>query len=225
MGLDQTLQRLCESGESIRDSHFKNPGIFSNALLLEPETTLLIRDANEDESIFYKNKSIDEFDRELLDSEPSNGDADIAEHKKGLLNFDQASTDPFIAMNQYLQLVSKKKDLLTDPDITMEQAVNILHERLMVGTELYTTPEISEKTSNLITKANELIGEIKNYETSISLQQEKLNKFNNNLNDRDLGLSDTRNPSASNNGANAKDLILIEEKEIEDLEKQISELQ
>ncbi|GMF62293.1 unnamed protein product [[Candida] boidinii] len=107
----------------------------------------------------------------------------------------------------------------------MEQAVNILHERLMVGTELYTTPEISEKTSNLITKANELIGEIKNYETSISLQQEKLNKFNNNLNDRDLGLSDTRNPSASNNGANAKDLILIEEKEIEDLEKQISELQ
>ncbi|OWB59586.1 hypothetical protein B5S32_g8 [[Candida] boidinii] len=225
MGLDQTLQRLCESGESIRDSHFKNPGIFSNALLLEPETTLLIRDANEDESIFYKNKSIDEFDRELLDSEPSNGDADIAEHKKGLLNFDQASTDPFIAMNQYLQLVSKKKDLLTDPDITMEQAVNILHERLMVGTELYTTPEISEKTSNLITKANELIGEIKNYETSILLQQEKLNKFNNNLNDRDLGLSDTRNPSASNNGANAKDLILIEEKEIEDLEKQISELQ
>ncbi|GME87626.1 unnamed protein product [[Candida] boidinii] len=225
MGLDQTLQRLCESGESIRDSHFKNPGIFSNALLLEPETTLLIRDANEDESIFYKNKSIDEFDRELLDSEPSNGDADIAEHKKGLLNFDQASTDPFIAMNQYLQLVSKKKDLLTDPDITMEQAVNILHERLMVGTELYTTPEISEKTSNLITKANELIGEIKNYETSISLQQEKLNKFNNNLNDRDLGLSDTRNPSAPNNGANAKDLILIEEKEIEDLEKQISELQ
>ncbi|GME68823.1 hypothetical protein B5S28_g3349 [[Candida] boidinii] len=225
MGLDQTLQRLCESGESIKDSHFKNPGIFSNALLLEPETTLLIRDANEDESIFYKNKSIDEFDRELLDSEPSNGDADIAEHKKGLLNFDQASTDPFIAMNQYLQLVSKKKDLLTDPDITMEQAVNILHERLMVGTELYTTPEISEKTSNLITKANELIGEIKNYETSISLQQEKLNKFNNNLNDRDLGLSDTRNPSASNNGANAKDLILIEEKEIEDLEKQISELQ
>lgn len=225
MGLDQTLQRLCESGESIKDSHFKNPGIFSNALLLEPETTLLIRDANEDESIFYKNKSIDEFDRELLDSEPSNGDADIAEHKKGLLNFDQASTDPFIAMNQYLQLVSKKKDLLTDPDITMEQAVNILHERLMVGTELYTTPEISEKTSNLITKANELIGEIKNYETSISLQQEKLNKFNNNLNDRDLGLSDTRNPSASNNGANANDLILIEEKEIEDLEKQISELQ
>lgn len=224
MGLDQTLQRLCESGESIRDSHFKNPEIFSNALLLEPETTLLIRDANEDESIFYKNKSIDEFDRELLDSEPSNGDADIAEHKKSLLNFDQASTDPFIAMIQYLQLVSKNKDLLTDPDITMEQTVNILHERLMVGTELYTTPEISEKASNLITKANELIGEIKNYETSISLQQEKLNKFNNNLNDRDLGLSDTRNPSASNNGANAKDLILIEEKEIQDLEKQISEL-
>lgn len=225
MGLDQTLQRLCESGESIRDSHFKNPGIFSNALLLEPETTLLIRDANEDESIFYKNKSTDEFDLELLDSEPSNGDADIAEHKKGPLNFDQASTDPFIAMNQYLQLVGKNKDFLTDPDITMEQAVNILHERLMIGTQLYTTPEISENTSRLLTKANELILEIKEYETSISLQQEKLNKFNNNLNDRDSGVAETRNPSVSNSEANAKDLILREEKEIEDLERQISELQ
>ncbi|GME83012.1 unnamed protein product [[Candida] boidinii] len=107
----------------------------------------------------------------------------------------------------------------------MEQAVNILHERLMIGTQLYTTPEISENASRLLTKANELILEIKEYETSISLQQEKLNKFNNNLNDRDSGVAETRNPSVSNSEANAKDLILREEKEIEDLERQISELQ
>jgi hypothetical protein len=64
--MDYHLRKIAESGDSIRSLYFSRPGIFSNAVILKPEITSLIQDAEYRENLLFSSDGNVRFNRVVV---------------------------------------------------------------------------------------------------------------------------------------------------------------
>lgn len=67
--MDYHLRKIAESADSIDSLYFSRPGIFSNAVILKPEITSLIQDAEYRENLLFSSDGNVHFNRVVVPDE------------------------------------------------------------------------------------------------------------------------------------------------------------
>ncbi|GME76480.1 unnamed protein product [Ambrosiozyma monospora] len=130
------LREIDEVNRNIRETEFKKTNTFTNAIVNNLDTTQLLRDAQNDEVVFFKGRTIQEIDNEELESD-SGATADNGTSGGKY----EPAKDPTIELAQIIDLpledvIEVERPLNNTPEQDLEY-LERLHTRLSHFGKLY----------------------------------------------------------------------------------------
>lgn len=235
------LALIDEAVELLQTLEFRKPGMFTNAVLLHPEITTLIRDADEHERALYRLNPHNKMERidggRVYESSHTHA-ADPREDEELLIAADNAPYNTYVQTQlhdqPYTPLTRPRGATVLIPRLRPHQAPGVartLYSRDSENPEegfaglcatvealvaRYPVEGVSKKVREFRRAHTALLGEISRHEALVEHQRERLNGFND-VED-EAGDEDNGNEPDS---ATIDALIRREEQEIRLLERQL----
>ncbi|ODQ77179.1 hypothetical protein BABINDRAFT_163690 [Babjeviella inositovora NRRL Y-12698] len=229
------IAQINKSAESLKTLDFRKPGIFTNALLLHPEITSLIRDADEHERALYRLNGSKEMERvdgscvyapRKSDEEGNKADESmlIATDNSQYNNYVQTQLlgDLYTQHSSSHSRTTVQTPLLRTTPAAVSKGVydrdteevteefDSLCSTIALLVAKFPVEGIAEKVRAYKRDYAALTGEISHYDTLVNRQREQLAGFTAEVEDE-----------AEEETVSVEELIRIEEEEIAELEAQL----